>query len=433
MPSPREDLAPQSPDFLGLVGNELQIAVARNANLAYLMQQYRRAGVRHVRVALDWASIEAEPGRFDWGYADLRVGAIANSGLRALGILGNTPRWASSCPDATAPNGTPLFPICIAADLDTYREYVRRTVRRYGGPGTAQIRDWEIRVESNPLDPNSSTYGVEEYVAEANAAFDVIRQEDPGARIWTGEYAFGRFNLEAGLAWSDFVLRHARFDVHSIHHFNSPAQVRDITGLVRQRMDSLGLGAIPLAVTAMNVFVPDPASYTEAQQAASLRALYLAAQEGGATFAMWFAGTQWPDLQDKKYGVFRYNFNVNNRVVPRRAYTTLSELWKVLPKPRPPRAVAYGCLGVSSNPCTPVNGLAQVALHFYSTGVGKGRIQIREGSRVIFCGKSNRAGTRDITVPAGTERTLTLHAASNCGAGPLPGQPLARITIRALP
>ena len=431
MPRQKVSLAP-SPDFLGLVGNELQIAIARNANLAYLAQQYRRAGVRHVRIALDWDGIEAQQGRFDWGYADLRVSAIANAGIRTLGIFARTPRWASSCPNLVGPGGEPLYFVCIAANLDDYREYVRRTVRRYGAAGSRQISDWEIRVESNPVSNEPGAYGVEDYVTEANAAFDVIRQEDPGARVWVGEFAFGRLNFDSAMAWTTHVAQHARFDIHSIHQFNSPQQTRDFTRAVRQRLDDLGLADKPLAVTAMNLFVADPANYTEAMQAANLRSLYLNAEAGGAAFAMWFAGTQWPDLADKKAGIFRYNFKVNNRVVPRRAYNALSELGRNRPVP-PPRAVSYGCLGVSSNPCTPVNGQAQVALHFYSTGIRQRRIQIRDGQRVIFCGRSNRAGTRNITVPQGAERTLTLHAASSCAGGPLPGQPLARVTVRALP
>ena len=89
MPSQREDLAPSSPDFLGLVGNELQIAVARNANLAFLVQQYRKAGVRHVRVALDWESIEAVPGRFDCAVA---LGPAATlAAFLTLDLLTTTP------------------------------------------------------------------------------------------------------------------------------------------------------------------------------------------------------------------------------------------------------------------------------------------------------------------------------------------------------
>lgn len=413
-------------DFLGLVGNELQIAVARNGNLAYLAQQYRRAGVRPVRVALDWESIEAQPDRFDWGYADLRVSTIANAGLRTVGILGRTPRWASSCP------GEARYDQCIAANLDTYRDYVRRTVRRYGAPGTGQIRDWEIRVESNPIGVPPGAYGVEDYVEEANAAFAVIRQEDPAALVWVGEFAFGRFNSDAAMAWTTFVAQNANFDVHTIHHFNSPADVLNFTRAVRQRLNQLGHADKPLAVTAMNVFVENPDTYTEAMQAANLRALYQNARQGGAAVAMWFAGTQWPDLADKRYGIFRYNFNLKNRVTPRRAYTTLRELGQELPGPLPP-AVPYGCMGVSSNPCTPVGAEARVALHFFTTGLGRPRVQIREGQRVLFCGHSNQGGFRDLAVPRGTSRTLTLFGASSCAASANLTGPLAQVTVRALP
>ncbi len=424
--------APKSQEFIGMVGNELQIAVARDANLAYLAQQYRRAGVGHVRIALNWNAIEPVPGRFDWGYSDLKVSAVADVGLRTLGIFGNTPQWASSCPNLTGPGEVPLFTICIASNLDFYRNYVRRTVRRYGPAGTGQIRDWEIRVESNPVSSQPEAYGVEDYVAEANAAFEVIREEDPGARVWVGEYAFGRFNFDQAMAWTTYVAEHASFDIHSIHHFNTPAQVLSFTKAVRQTLNQFGLSEKPLAVTAMSVFVANPAHYTEEMQAASLHDVYTSAWAGGAEYAMWFAGTQWPDLQDKKYGVFRYDFGVPDKVVPRIAYKALQDLGARLPAP-PPRAVPYGCLGVSSNPAIAAGVQAEVLLYYYSTGLGRPFVTVREGTQQIACDKSNRAGVVHLTVPRGTSRTLTLHPARSCDDMRTNARLLARVTVEALP
>lgn len=413
-----------------MVGNELQIAVARNANLAYLAQQYRRAGVGHVRIALDWTEIEPTPCRFNWGYPDLRVSAMADAGLRTLGILGNTPRWASSCPTLVGPGGVPLFSVCIASNLDTYRNYVRRTVRRYGQSGTGQIRDWEIRIESNPVASAPDAYGVEDYVAEANAAFAVIREEDPGARVWVGEFAFGRNNFDQAMAWTEYVAENGEFDIHAIHHFNSPAQIGSFTRSVREALDARGLADRPLAVTAMNVFVANPATYTEAAQAANLHRTYVEAWQGGADFAMWFAGTQWPDLEDRRYGVFRYDPGVAEGVVPRRAYKALRDLGSHLPAP-PPRAVAYGCMGVSANPVIPVGVETRVQLHFYSTGLRRRFVQVRDGDSIVACGRSNRAGVVEVSLRPGATRVFSLHPASSCDDSATLGRRLALVKVEA--
>jgi hypothetical protein len=90
-------------------------------------------------------------------------------------------------------------------------------------------------------------------------------------------------------------------------------------------------------------------------------------------------------------------------------------------------------MGVSSNPATPVDGEAHVALHFYSTGLGQPNVQIREGQALFLCGESNRAGLTELVVPQGTSRTLALYAAPSCAVSPLTTSPLAQITVEALP
>ena len=133
---------PENSDFLGLVGNELQIAIYYNASLPYLAQKYAEAGVTHVRVAIDWRSIESTQGTFNWAYTDQRVGAFPPEGIAPVGVIDAVPQWASSCP---ASNRSAQ---CTPADLDDYRAFVRTVVRRYGPAGTNTVHDWEIRTEN---------------------------------------------------------------------------------------------------------------------------------------------------------------------------------------------------------------------------------------------------------------------------------------------
>ena len=100
-------------------------------------------------------------------------------------IIANTPQWASSCPAETH------YQSCIAANLEEYRAFVRTAVRRYGPAGTNTINDWEIRVEANS---NHGLLTKEQYVQELNAAYAVIKQEDPDAKVWGPEVVFHQNN-----------------------------------------------------------------------------------------------------------------------------------------------------------------------------------------------------------------------------------------------
>ena len=423
---------PTEPDFLGLVGNELQIAIAHRANLAYLGQQYAQAGTRHVRIILDWRSIERTPGRFDWGYTDQRVSAIAGAGIRTLGIIGNVPQWASSCPKHDR------YELCAVADVEVYRRFVRQAVRHFGPSGTGQIRDWEIRIEAN----STAGTGFDEvqYVAELSAAYKVIKTEDPLAKVWGPEVVFHANNSQPGgsaYRWVDYVIAHGPYDVFSIHHFQTVESAWQHTAAVRARLDAAGKQAVPLAVTAMNVPIPansEQRTRSEAEQAKVLRDLYTCVSSAGADFAMWFAGTQWPDLDDTVYGVFAYDFSLPDRVRPRQAYAQLRALGSTIGQPPP--VGPYGSLGASSNPCLTFgpDGTCQLELTWYSTRQSRPYVQLRLAGAQAACEPANRASSRTLHLsPYEPDRVYTLHPASSCAPGATLDGPLAQLRVSARP
>lgn len=451
-PVPCEQLpfAPTNPEFLGIVGNELLIAVAYQANLAYLAQQYRQAGVAHARVAVNWEAIEWERGSYDWGYTDLLVSTIANAGLRTLGAIYRTPMWASSCPTNRQ------YYECTASDMEDYRSFVQQLVQRYGPAGTGQIHDWEIRVEN--LVDGAPGYTLNDYLVELNAAKDVISAADPEALVWGPEVPFGNSPVQNARAmeWVVEAKNSGDVDVLSIHHFAStPEHAFEVTTAVCNEVDCLSETGIPVAVTAMNV-AGDPFGMTEEQQAENLDEMYRCVSAAGADYAMWFAGTQWNGVVEKilcdtKFGVFRYTdiyYNPNpedpplecnlflnnpNKLVPRLAYDALADLGELI-LGQLPAGEPFGLLGAESNPCTPSNGTCIVPVRIYSTGVSEPFVQVRSNGQIVTCGQSNRHFWTNAHVTAGTSRTFELYRVpGSCINTPPTGDPLATLTVQALP
>lgn len=453
MPCYQQTFDPSDPEFLGIVANELMITVALKANLAYLTQMYQQAGVTHARVELNWGAIEGPLNdSFDWGYTDLLVDTIADAGLRTLGAIHMTPRWASSCAE-----WDDYYHECIAANMEDYRDFVEQAVQRYGPTGTGQIRDWEIRVENHPMGSNPY-YSLEDYLIELDAANDEIKTLDSGARVWGPEVWFrGQVPHDtSAMQWVTEAYKSGDVDVVAIHHFNSTPEVAyQITKSVCNLVDCESPTGTPVAVTAMNV-AGDPFTMTEQQQAENLDRMYRCVSAAGASHAMWFAGTQWHNtvqtiLCDTKVGVFRYSdiyynptpdpplqcnnlfLNNPNKLVPRLAYDALADLGELISGP-PPAGEPFGLLGAESNPCTPSNGSCIVPVRIYSTGVSEPFVQVRSNGQIVTCGQSNRHFWTNAHVTAGTSRTFELYRVpGSCINTPPTGDPLATLTVQALP
>jgi len=78
-----------------------------------------------------WRDVNPAPGVFDWSILDRRIAQTEAWGGKPLMVLGLTPQWAASDPNAGDPRwgaGTASAP----ASLDSWRAYVRALVQRYG-------------------------------------------------------------------------------------------------------------------------------------------------------------------------------------------------------------------------------------------------------------------------------------------------------------
>jgi hypothetical protein len=91
-----------------------------------------------------WRDVNPARGAFDFRILDRRIEQVESWGAKPIMVLGLTPQWAAADPNAGDPRwgaGTASPP----ADINTWREYVRALVQRYG----SRIGAYEIWNEAN--------------------------------------------------------------------------------------------------------------------------------------------------------------------------------------------------------------------------------------------------------------------------------------------
>lgn len=137
-----------------------------------------RAGVRYLRCAFSWDSIEPHPGIYDWRFWDSLVQAAQHNGIQLLPYVAYTPKWAASSSAADYWKQPPRDP-------QLYADFMYKIAQRYRG----RIRSWEIWNE--PDNKDYWTGSASEFASMAMAAAKRIREADPHAVLILGGMAYG--------------------------------------------------------------------------------------------------------------------------------------------------------------------------------------------------------------------------------------------------
>ena len=121
-------------EFLGF---SVSLAGKTAAELAAESDRLQEAGVRWVRVGLNWDMVEPRRGQYEWSFYDRLVEEIAGLGMRPVFVLGPTAQWAS--------RGEADLPAEVRgrmppADLADWRRYVAEAVRHFRG----RVRYWQL-------------------------------------------------------------------------------------------------------------------------------------------------------------------------------------------------------------------------------------------------------------------------------------------------
>jgi polysaccharide biosynthesis protein PslG len=224
-------------------------------------QLMREAGVRSVRMPLNWSAIQGESPlvvESDWTYFDREVELAAEEGIRLMPFVVGTPDWV-------APSQL-VLPVNGSWQRWAWANFLRAAVYRYGPSGlfweehpaldAYPIRKWEIWNEQNivsfakPHDPAR-------YATLLRIAGRVLHGEDPGAKVILGGF-FGRpLQIPPNIASGDYLSRVYRarnvkqhFDGVALHPYVAEARAMRAQILnLRRIMRIHGDAGTPLYIT----------------------------------------------------------------------------------------------------------------------------------------------------------------------------------------
>jgi len=166
-----------------------------------LASAIKESGADWVRLRIEWELIEpyepviGEYPKYDWKYHDDNLRLVADTGVKIIATLSDSPGWAADVPCGP-----------IRSDrLDEYARYLRDLIIRYNQPPFS-IKHWEL---VNEPDSNRYTYGHisgngcwaydgNQYAQMLMVAYQAIKQTDPEATVLMGGLAYDWFEEYGG-------------------------------------------------------------------------------------------------------------------------------------------------------------------------------------------------------------------------------------------
>ena len=134
-----------------------------------------------LREEIDWATVEPQPGVFDFSYYDHFMLLAAQRGMHVLPVLYDTPSWAGPAYNA------------IPSDPTAFAQYVAAVVGRYGSNGSfwaqnptlkgSAITTWELWNEPYLGSGDNGVYDPGAYARLVKAAAIAGRGADPNAKF----------------------------------------------------------------------------------------------------------------------------------------------------------------------------------------------------------------------------------------------------------
>lgn len=165
---------PASPARQPILGVNVELRQYTPEALDENLDLIAETGFVCVRQTFSWASIEPQPGAYDWADYDAIVASAGGRGLRLMAVIEGSPEWAAPAP--LAPPG----------DLSALSAFAGALAARYGD----QIDVYQVWDEPNLArgwggqPPNPVLYA-----AMLEAVYRPIHQADPGALVLTAGLA----------------------------------------------------------------------------------------------------------------------------------------------------------------------------------------------------------------------------------------------------
>ncbi|MCY0878166.1 MAG: NHL repeat-containing protein [Firmicutes bacterium] len=227
------------------------------ANLA--VTQAARLGIGWTRVPLPWASLEPEPGEWNFAYTDndQTLLALAQHHIVPVGVVETVPAWASANPQE-APDGVPkglYLPWNNPGNL--WGQYMYSLARHYAGLINTWIIGNEISIRSGPQKSwDGSVAQMAQMIRVAylavHAANPAAEIQAPGAPYWYDHGATTEALLNALARLPGARQHHDFLDGINVHLYNTLQWNAMIYGQYRAMLRQHGLGSLPIWLTETN-------------------------------------------------------------------------------------------------------------------------------------------------------------------------------------
>jgi len=142
------------------------------------------SGAKWLALDIDWASIEHQKGKYRWGPTDKVIQLAKARGLKVLGILAYSPKWAAgpTCPANTTH--------CLPVRSEDYAAFAKVVAQRYGNfaanlnfrGGLAGIQVWN---EPNHY-PFVQSVNVIGYTYMLKLTYAAVKSADPYSWVVAG-------------------------------------------------------------------------------------------------------------------------------------------------------------------------------------------------------------------------------------------------------
>lgn len=215
-----------------------------------VLAKVKTLGIGSVRgVVFPWSHVEAPRGRWKWEATDAQVEAVERAGLEPMGHLGPSASWASSLDPnrETNPWGWSDYP---PDDMNAWREYVRRIVRRYAG----RIRIWSPynepdnldlfcppRTEAEARDSRFLLRRREAFLAMQKITYAEAKQADPTCTVLSGAFSIhGRVDPDF-IPWLMARRYGNLMDAFDVHAYDTLGAIRASVTRARRMMALHGL------------------------------------------------------------------------------------------------------------------------------------------------------------------------------------------------
>ena len=176
--------AASPPGFVGMTADDLYWNAGPYRDQA--LDQQRAAGVKLLRVTFSWATMEYEPGRFDYTNQDKYVLDAARHGIGMMAVLFDPPDWRERKPgrNESPPTSNDEMAAWAAALVDRYGP--NGSIWRSNPTVTPQpITVWQIWNEPTLPQYWAGRPNIKQYVRMLRSVGGAIKGRDRGAEVVT--------------------------------------------------------------------------------------------------------------------------------------------------------------------------------------------------------------------------------------------------------